>query len=234
VTARPEEEEEAYVAFVRTMLDDLAAGRSCSAAHYARLYPACAARIREELGGEEGNAATAPAEAGPAPAPLPASIGAYAVAGELAAGGMGRLLLARHPGRDGMVVIKSAKAGLEDPHALARLRREARILSRLEHEGVCPVIDILSEGGQIYVVMPFIEGETLEARIRRAADAFQEGADTRAGWRILSGGTGGPDPAAGVLAIMEEVARAVHAVHQRGIVHTSGSPSTSPTPAPGG
>src|SRR5204863_7565121 len=79
-------------------------------------------------------------------------IGKYEITGELAVGGMGRLLLARHPEIDKKFVIKTAKAGLltAGTQVLDRLRREAVILGRLEHDRICPVTDVIIESRRIY------------------------------------------------------------------------------------
>jgi serine/threonine protein kinase len=207
-----EDEDRAYVEFVRRLLDDMAAGRSHPAAYYERLFPECAERVRAEV------PAAGPPDAFPAP---PARIGAYDVVGELPAGGMGRLLLARRAGKEGTLVIKTAKGGVgaDESQVLDRLRREATILGRLDHERICPVIDVVSEGERVFVVMPFIEGETLEARIRRARAKLEAREPAEAAWSAIAAGGSSEDGLDGILALMEDVALAVHAAHELGIVH---------------
>jgi serine/threonine protein kinase len=203
-----------YVAFTRRLLDDLAAGRSYPADHYAKLFPGAADAIRADLEAEGGEQ-----DAG-APAGPPARIGAYEVTGEMPGGGMGQLLLARHPGDGDKVVIKTAKPGLAgSARGLDRLKREAAILGRLDHDRICPVTDVVIEGERVFVVMPFFEGETLEARLGRAAAVARKGGSAEAAWIELGGGL----PA--VLSLLEEVARAIHTAHEKGVVHRDLKPA---------
>ena len=93
------------------------------------------------------------------------TLGRFKDVSELAEGGMGRVFVARDPTIDRRVVLKTLKSAvspdrLED---LERLMTEARICGRLDHPHICPVLDVFSHGECVYIVFPFIEGETLHA-----------------------------------------------------------------------
>src|SRR5438045_2830554 len=98
MTAPAEESDRAYMEFTRRLLDDMSAGLDFTAEHYTRLFPACAERIREDLGDAGAPSADTvvrrhPDDDAAQDNGLPDRIGAYEITGELASGGMGRLLL---------------------------------------------------------------------------------------------------------------------------------------------
>jgi serine/threonine-protein kinase len=96
------------------------------------------------------------------------------------------------------VAVKILAAGRDDqPDKLERFRREARALAKLGHPHIVTVIDIGEEAGTPFIVLEYIAGETLKARIRRL----------------------GRVPVDEALAYTIEVARALAAAHVRGIVH---------------
>ena len=99
-------------------------------------------------------------------------MGPYVIVGPLGAGGMGEVYRAHDNrlGRD--VAIKILPAALaSDPDARARFRREAKAISMLIHPHICTIHDIgelpLGESTVPYIVMEYLEGETLEERLRR-------------------------------------------------------------------
>jgi serine/threonine-protein kinase len=102
-----------------------------------------------------------------------------------------------------------------DTTAMARLRREAELGRLLRHPNVCPILAMGSApGGVEYVVMPFLHGETLGARLARS----------------------GVLPPSRVAAIVHDVAQGLHAAHSLGIVHRDLKPENvmlSPLPAAG-
>ncbi len=180
---------------------------------------------------------------GPQGTVLPKMIGRYRVLGELPGGGMGRLFLGEDPTIRRKVVLKttkfSAETELSGKEALGRLRREARAGGRLSHPNVCPVLDVVEEGGSLYVVMPFIEGETLHEVIERAKGR-KPGPQAGDTWWLSLGreSDGGGESrerdlaesrpirsslAPGELPILirtvETIAGAMHEVHELGIVH---------------
>jgi serine/threonine protein kinase len=233
-SAPAEESDRAYVEFTRRLLDDMSSGLDYPPAYYVRLFPACAERILEDLAEEQpasDETVIKPRrglKAATDPGALPDKIGDYEITGELATGGMGRLLLAKHPDHAEPLVIKTAKAGLiaSDTKVLERLRREASILGRLDHDRICPMTDFIIEGERVFVVMPFIEGSTLEAQLADSTARARRGNASTQAWRAIGAVRSGTATHAGlppglgsVVALMEEVARAIHVAHEKGVVH---------------
>src|SRR5437868_4936715 len=98
-------------------------------------------------------------------------------------------------GRD--VAIKVLPETLSaNPELRARLEREARTISQLNHPNVCTLFDIGREGDTAYLVMELVEGDTLAHRLEK-----------------------GPLPPAEVLRIGTEIAGALERAHRAGIVH---------------
>ncbi len=96
----------------------------------------------------------------------------YRIISPLGQGGMGAVYRAQHTQLDVSVAVKEMvpQPGL-DPQTLAQLRqqflREAQILARLNHSHLVRVSDFFEEGGNAYLVMDFVEGESLSDRIKR-------------------------------------------------------------------
>ena len=95
------------------------------------------------------------------------NVGPYRIIAQLGSGGMATVYKAYHAALDRYVAIKVMHAAFkEDPNFLARFQREARIVARLEHPHIVPVYDFNEHEGQPYLVMRFIEGDTLKARLQ--------------------------------------------------------------------
>lgn len=90
--------------------------------------------------------------------------------------------------------------------AFERMRREAIVLSKLEHPGICRVLDVGEEDGRAFIAMQLVEGRSLASLIdaARAEDAGEV-----------------PD----ALSLVEAVARALEAAHGQGIVHRDVKPA---------
>ena len=94
--------------------------------------------------------------------------GRFQVIRSLGRGGMGAVFLARDLVLQRVVAIKVLHADLmECESARDRFRREARIAARLEHPGVATLHSFGEAGGVLYMVMRFVEGESLADRLRR-------------------------------------------------------------------
>jgi len=164
-----------------------------------------------------------------AAASIPARVGRFEILRLLQEAGMGRLYVARHPTLQQEVVLKTltARARRHGDTAVARLRREAEILAKLRHEGLCPVLDFIEEEGEQYVVMPLIDGEDLSVRIARAARAHAAGAPLAESWNLLfdDDAKSKESGLARILELTEAIARAVHVAHDGAVIHRDLKPS---------
>jgi serine/threonine protein kinase len=141
------------------------------------------------------------AEPVPPPAELPARVGRYEILAVLGAGGMGRVYKARDPELGRVVAVKVPHFdGPADVRAKrkARFLREARAAAAVRHPHVCPIYDVGEEGGLPFVVMAFIEGQSLADRLRTQGRY--------------------DDPRAAV-DLVRQVASALEEVHAHGIIH---------------
>src|SRR6185436_18576613 len=96
------------------------------------------------------------------------SLGPYRTLRELGRGGQAIVWLAedtRIGRRVALKVLPHLGPGAEE--ALARFRREAEVAARLEHPGICAVLEADLDGGVPYIAMRFVAGETLARRIAR-------------------------------------------------------------------
>jgi serine/threonine protein kinase len=131
------------------------------------------------------------------------NVGAYRIIQQLGQGGMATVHKAYHAALDRYVAIKALHpAFMEDPHFLERFRREARVVAKLEHPNIVPIYDFAEHAGQPYLVMKFIEGETLKARLQRD--------------RL---------PPEVALSLIKPVGEALSYAHERGILHRDIKPS---------
>ncbi len=97
------------------------------------------------------------------------NVGPYRITEQLGQGGMATVFKAYHAALDRYVAIKALHpAFMEDPNFLARFQREARLVAKLEHPNIVPIYDYSEHEGRPYLVMKFIEGETLKARLGRS------------------------------------------------------------------
>jgi tetratricopeptide (TPR) repeat protein len=121
----------------------------------------------------------------------------YRVERELGAGGMATVYLAEDLKHHRPVAIKVLRPELADAIGPGRFLREIEIAARLQHPHILPVHDSGEADGLLYYVMPFVEGESLGARLAR------------------DGALAVPD----AVRILAEVADALAYAHQRGLVH---------------
>jgi len=127
----------------------------------------------------------------PAPALLPArAIGRYLLFGEIAAGGMATVHFGRLSGPAGFsrtVAIKRLHPNLaKDPEFVAMFLDEARLAARIRHPNVVPTLDVVATEGEIFLVMDYVQGESL-SRLRIAMQDAKRQADPRIVAAIMSG-----------------------------------------------
>src|SRR5256885_16898405 len=129
--------------------------------------------------------------------------GRYSIERELGRGGMGIVLLARDVALDRPVAIKLLPPHLASrPDERERFLQEARTAAGLSHPNVVPIPLVEAHGDPVFFVMGFVDGETLRDRVERA---------------------GRPPPRLATK-LIQEVAWALGAAHQRGVIHRDVKP----------
>jgi serine/threonine-protein kinase len=104
----------------------------------------------------------------PGPSALPARVGPYEVEALVGRGGMGRVYRAFDPKLRRVVAIKLLTESLAaEPSARNRFKREARVAANIAHEHVVTIHGVDEEDGQPYLVMQYVDGESLQARLDR-------------------------------------------------------------------
>ena len=130
-------------------------------------------------------------------------LGPYEIQSPLGAGGMGEVYRARDTRLERTVAIKVLPARLADrPELRQRLEREARTISQLSNSYICTLFDVGRQDETDYLVMEYVEGETLERRLEK-----------------------GPLPPEQVFRFGVQIAEALSAAHRKGIVHRDLKPS---------
>lgn len=131
------------------------------------------------------------------------TVGAYRIIEPLGQGGMASVFKAYHASLDRYVAIKALHVAFnEDRSFLSRFTREARVVARLEHPNIVPIYDYAEHEGRPYLVMKYIEGETLKASLER-----------------------GPLDTAEIVSVLEAVGSALAYAHRQGVLHRDVKPS---------
>jgi serine/threonine-protein kinase len=129
--------------------------------------------------------------------------GRYRIRSVLARGGMGVIYDAEHLALKCDVAIKTLKPVLlADPDAVARFTREARLAASIGHPGIVTVFDLASDQGITFLAMERLQGEDVRNRLLRT----------------------GPFAIVDVVRIARELADAIAAAHERGVLHRDLSP----------
>jgi len=121
----------------------------------------------------------------------------YSLERELGGGGMSRVFLAEETSLGRKVVVKVLPPDLAAAVNLERFRREIQLAAKLQHPHIVPVLAAGVSDGLPYYTMPFIEGESLRAKIAH----------------------GGPLPVNEVVRILRDTLSALSYAHEHGIVH---------------
>jgi serine/threonine-protein kinase len=103
------------------------------------------------------------------PMPLPGDIiDGYEIQSEIGRGGMGRVYHATHTVTGQEVALKMLLPHLSaDRRVRGRFFNEARVLAKLEHPSLVPLLGFIESGARAFIVMPLVKGETLDKRLRR-------------------------------------------------------------------
>ncbi len=124
-------------------------------------------------------------------------LGSYRIVSQLGAGGMGEVYLAEDASLNRKVAIKFIQAGsTADEQTRKRLIREAQAAARLEHPNICAIYEVDHQDDLNFIVMQYIEGETLASRIK-----------------------GKPLQLGDTLDLAIQIADALSAAHSQGIIH---------------
>src|SRR6266571_6938573 len=102
-------------------------------------------------------------------------LGAYEILSLLGAGGMGEVYKARDTRLDRIVAVKILPAALAaDAQFRERFDREARAISQLTHPHICTLYDVGDQQGTAFLVLEYLEGETLADRLKKGAFPLEE------------------------------------------------------------
>src|SRR6266851_1426649 len=124
-------------------------------------------------------------------------LGPYEILSAMGAGGMGEVYRARDTRLDRVVAIKVLPPHLADRSELReRFEREARTIASLNHPHICTLFDIGQQDGIDYIVMEYLEGETLAQRLHKGSLPLEQ-----------------------VLQYAIEIADALDKAHRRGVTH---------------
>ena len=124
-------------------------------------------------------------------------LGPYQIEAPLGAGGMGEVCRARDTRLDRTVAIKVLPEHVAaDPDLKQRFEREAKTISSLNHPHICTLYDIGSQDGVDFLVIEYLDGETLQQRLEKGALPLDQ-----------------------ALTIAIEIADALDKAHRQGIVH---------------
>src|SRR5688572_24991016 len=124
-------------------------------------------------------------------------LGPYAIAASIGAGGMGEVYKATDTRLHRTVAVKVLPEHVaSDSDLKQRFEREAKTLAALSHPHICPVFDVGSQDGIDFLVMEYLEGDTLEQRLKKGALPLDQALQT------------------GI-----QIAEALAVAHRAGIVH---------------
>ena len=119
--------------------------------------------------------------------PVSVTIPGFRIERKIGAGGMGQVYLAVQENIGRQVALKILPAEFSRrPESVKRFQSEARLVGKLRHENIVSALDCGEAGGRHYLVMEYVEGETLHARVRRDGP-LEEGEALRIGRQVAAG-----------------------------------------------
>ena len=131
------------------------------------------------------------------------NVGPYRIIEQLGQGGMATVFKAYHAALDRYVAIKVLHPAFkEEPNFLSRFQREARVVAHLDHPNIVPIYDYSEHEGQPYLVMKYVEGQTLKAKISERPLTKEEAVE-----------------------IVDAVGSALAYAHDQGVLHRDVKPS---------
>jgi len=131
------------------------------------------------------------------------SIGSYQIIGHLGSGGMGVVYRAHDTKLKRDVAIKCLPQALaNEPDRVVRFQREAEVLASLNHPHIAAIYDLQEVGGERFIILELVEGETLAARLMHGRIPLTEAVE-----------------------IARQIVEALEAAHDKGIVHRDLKPS---------
>jgi serine/threonine protein kinase len=135
-------------------------------------------------------------------------LGPYEILSAIGAGGMGEVYKARDTRLDRTVAVKVLPEHIAKREDLrARFEREARAVASLNHPNICVLHDIGNQDGAGYMVMEYMEGATLAARIEKGSLPLDQ-----------------------ALKLAIQIADALDRAHRAGVTHIEGTRRLSPPP----
>ena len=130
-------------------------------------------------------------------------LGPYEIVSAIGAGGMGEVYRAKDTRLDRTVAVKVLPSHLSsDPELKQRMEREAKAISALQHPNICTLHDIGTQDGTDFLVMEFLEGQTLAERLGKRPSSSRPRSED---WT--------------------EIAQALEKAHQQGIIHRDLKPA---------